>query len=66
MKKNIRKQKRKALRSGKIFNRYQVVSSSTGYNLGAFPPSDEGLIQARAWSVKMAEETGGACSVEKR
>jgi len=34
--------------------------------LGAFPPSDEGLIQARAWSVKMAEETGGACSVEKR
>lgn len=65
MKTNKRKQKRKALRSGKVFNCYQVISSSTGYNLGAFPLSDEGLALAQDWAKKMVGEMGGPCSIRK-
>lgn len=66
MKADKGKQKRKALRSGKMFNRYQVICLSTGYNLGAFPLSEEGLTLAQAWAKKMAGEMGESCLVEKR
>ncbi len=66
MKKNKGKQKRKALRSGKVFSRYQVITSLKRYNLGAFPLSEDGLSQAKAWAEKMTGEMGESCVIEKR
>ena len=68
MKKQPKKTKKPLRKSPvrKAFSFYQVVSSSSRFNFGAFPASKEGLGLARDWAEKMSQETGEKCVVKRK
>jgi len=67
MKKQAKKTKRQLKSPArKAFSFYQVVSSSSRFNFGAFPASKEGLGLAREWAEQMSQETGEKCVVKRK
>lgn len=58
--------RRKSNAGSKKFNYYQVILKNNEFNLGAFPPTSEGLASAKSWAEKMSEETGAPCVVKKK